>query len=253
MAEQQLNRIPSLMSRANTRRMLVKLEEAYPDAKCALNYSTPFELLIATMLSAQCTDVRVNIVTARLFEKYRGPEDYAAVSPEILQEDIYDVGLFRHKSENIIAASKMILEVFGGKVPDTQDELVKLPGVGRKTANVVVSNAFGKPALAVDTHVQRVANRIGFANSMNPDNTEKQICIRIPQRLWSQAHHWLIAHGRQVCHARNPECDSCPVQEFCGFYKKLQVEKRLRDKVFEKKEPQTKSRRRPNRRRYGSE
>jgi endonuclease-3 len=222
----------ALMSRANTRRMLGRLEASYPDAKCALNFSNPFELLIATMLSAQCTDARVNMVTERLFKKYRGPEDYAAITPEILQEDIKELGLFRAKSENIVAACRMLLEKFNGQVPQTREELVQLPGVGRKTANVVLSNAFGIPALAVDTHVQRVANRIGIANSMNPEITERQICQRIPQKLWSQAHHWLIHHGRKVCTARNPKCDICPVSEFCQFYKLLQKETKLKEKVF---------------------
>lgn len=223
----------NLMSRANTRRMLVKLEQAYPDAKCALNYQSPFELLIATMLSAQCTDARVNMVTAELVKKYHGPEDYAALTPEILQEDIKQLGLFRAKSENIIAASKMLLQDYQGEVPQTQEELVKLPGVGRKTANVVVSNAYGIPALAVDTHVQRVSNRIGIANSVNPDITERQVCQRIPQKLWSPAHHWLIHHGREVCSARSPKCEICPVSDVCQFFKKLQTETKLREKVFE--------------------
>ncbi len=222
----------ALMSRANTRRMLGRLEASYPDAKCALNFSNAFELLIATMLSAQCTDARVNMVTERLFKKYRGPEDYAAITPEILQEDIKELGLFRAKSENIVAACRMLLEKYNGEVPQTREELVQLPGVGRKTANVVLSNAFGIPALAVDTHVQRVANRIGIANSMNPEITERQICQRIPQKLWSQAHHWLIHHGRKVCTARNPKCDICPVSEFCQFYKLLQTESKLKEKVF---------------------
>lgn len=226
----------NLMSRANTRRMLVKLEEAYPDAKCALNFTTPFELLIATILSAQCTDVRVNMVTERLFKKYKGPQDYAATTSEILQEDIKELGLFRAKAENIVATSRLLLEQYGGEVPRTQDELVKLPGVGRKTANVVVSNAYGIPALAVDTHVQRVANRIGIANSMNPNITERQICQRVPQKLWTQAHHWLIHHGRQVCTARNPKCEICPVREFCQFYEQLQKSQKLKEKVFVKKE-----------------
>lgn len=226
----------NLLSRANTRRMLVDMELAYPDAKCALNYTTPFELLVATILSAQCTDVRVNMVTENLFQKYKGPEDYAALTPEILQEDIQQLGLFRAKSENIVATARMLLEEFGGQIPQTQEELVRLPGVGRKTANVVVSNAFGVPALAVDTHVQRVSNRIGMANSMNPDITEQQICQRIPQKLWSQAHHWLIQHGRQICSARNPKCDICPVQSHCQFYQKMQQESKLRAKVFEQKQ-----------------
>lgn len=224
-----------LMSRANTRRMLVQLEAAYPDAKCALNFQTPFELLIATMLSAQCTDVRVNMVTERLFQKYRGPEDYAAVTPEILQEDIQELGLFRAKAEHIVETSRMLLRDFSGQVPQTLEALVLLPGVGRKTANVVLSNAFGVAALAVDTHVQRVSNRMGMASSMNALITEQQLCQRIPQKLWGQAHHWLIYHGRRVCTARNPKCDICPVTEFCAFYQKLKDDQKLREKVFEKK------------------
>ncbi len=225
----------ALMSRANTRRMLVKLEAAYPDAKCALNFSTPFELLIATMLSAQCTDARVNQVTSRLFQKYHGPQDYAQITPEILQEDIQELGLFRAKAEHIVETSRMLLRDFHGEVPRTVEDLVKLPGVGRKTANVVLSNAFDTPALAVDTHVQRVSNRIGVANSMNPVITEQQLCQRIPQKLWGQAHHWLIHHGRQVCTARSPKCDNCPVTEFCAFYQKMQGDPKLRGKVFEEK------------------
>jgi endonuclease III len=226
----------NLMSRANTRRLLVHLEAAYPDAKCALHFGNPFELLIATILSAQCTDARVNMVTERLFKKYRGPEDYAATTPEILQEDIKELGLYRAKAENIVAACRMLLEKFHGEVPRTLEELIQLPGVGRKTANVVLSNAFGIPALAVDTHVQRVSNRLGIANSMNPEITERQICQRIPQKLWSKAHHWLIHHGRQVCTARNPKCDICPVSQFCQFYKLLQNESKLKEKVFPLKE-----------------
>lgn len=224
-----------LLSRANTRRMLVKLEAAYPDAKCALNFSNPFELLIATMLSAQCTDVRVNMVTEKLFKKYPSPEDYAGLTTDILQEDIKELGLFRAKAEHIIGTSQMILTRFHGEVPRTQEELVQLPGVGRKTANVVVSNAFNIPAFAVDTHVQRVSNRIGMANSMNPEITEKQVCGRIPQKLWTQSHHWIIHHGRQMCTARNPKCDRCPVSEFCQFYVRLQTESKLKEKVFEEK------------------
>jgi endonuclease III len=226
----------NLLSRAQTRRMLDKLEQAYPDAECALHYTTPFDLLIATMLSAQCTDVRVNMVTEPLFQKYRTPEDYAAITPEILQEDIASLGLFRAKSENIIATARMLLQKFGGEVPKTQEELVLLPGVGRKTANVVLSNAYGIPALAVDTHVQRVANRVGIANSTTPEMTERQICERVPKNLWNRTHHWLIFHGRQVCSARNPKCDDCPISEFCQFYTKLQKETVLREKVFERKE-----------------
>jgi endonuclease-3 len=207
------------ISRQAAQRVMEKLAAAYPDAKCALNFRNPFELLIATMLSAQSTDVRVNKVTARLFEKYRSPEDYAAISPEILQEEIKELGLFRSKAENIVAACRMLLDQYGGQVPASQEELVKLPGVGRKTANVVVSNAFGVPALAVDTHVARVSNRIGLADSDNPQVIERQVCSLLPREQWSQAHHWLIHHGRQVCAARKPRCEVCPVQAECRYYR----------------------------------
>lgn len=234
----------TLLPKATTKRMLGKLEKTYPDAKCALNYSNPFELLIATMLSAQSTDVRVNMVTERLFQKYRGPEDYAAVSSDILQEDIKELGLFRAKADHIVDASRMLLQEFGGEVPRTREELVRLPGVGRKTANVVLSNAFDMPALAVDTHVQRLSNRIGLSNSMNPEVTERSLCQRIPERLWSKAHHWLIFHGRNICTARNPKCEMCPITEFCQFYQRLQNEDKLREKVFEEKPVVAKKQRR---------
>ena len=252
----------ALMSRADTRRMLVKLEEAYPDAKCALNFENPFQLLVATMLSAQSTDVRVNMVTARLFARYRGPEDFAEVSLEELGEQVRELGLWRAKSQNIIAMSRMLLTYYSGQVPTAQEDLVRLPGVGRKTANVVVSNAFATPALAVDTHVKRVCNRIGIANSMTPDIVEKQVCQRIPQKLWSQAHHWLIQHGRQVCSARNPKCETCPVSDVCKFYQTtLQTEPRVRAKVFVEVGPPPKKRRsrgqgsgkRPTDKRYAQE
>lgn len=207
-----------MMSQNRAKQVLAKLAEAYRQASCALHHTTPFELLIATMLSAQCTDERVNRVTAHLFQKFRTPEDFAVLSPEILQEDIKQLGLFRTKSENIVAASRMLLERYQGQVPQTMETLMQLPGVGRKTANVVLSNAFAVPALAVDTHVRRVANRLGLANSLNPEVVEQQICARIPKPMWSQTHHWLIHHGRQVCTARKPRCEICPVAEFCQFY-----------------------------------
>lgn len=236
----------TLLSKATTKRMLGKLEQRYPDAKCELNYTTPFELLIATMLSAQSTDVRVNMVTERLFRKYHGPEDYAAVTSDILQEDIKELGLFRAKADHIVEASRMILSEFGGEVPKSREELVRLPGVGRKTANVVLSNAFGFPALAVDTHVQRLSNRIGLSNSMNPEITERSLCQRIPERLWSKAHHWLIFHGRNICTARNPKCEICPITEFCQFYQRLQQEDKLRETVFVE-QPAAKKKRSPRR------
>ncbi|MFD1678200.1 endonuclease III [Alicyclobacillus fodiniaquatilis] len=208
-----------LLTKKETLTVMEQLAKRYPDARCALNFSTPFELLIATMLSAQCTDVRVNMVTEKLFQKYRGPAAFAAVTPDILQEDIREVGLFRNKAQNIVATSQMLLEQFGGEVPRTREELVSLPGVGRKTANVVLSNAFDIPALAVDTHVLRVSNRLGLAHSDTPDETERQVCRRIPKTMWSQAHHYLIHHGRQVCVARKPKCELCPITDVCQYYR----------------------------------
>lgn len=195
--------------------ILDALARTYPDAKCALEHRNAFELLIATMLSAQCTDKRVNIITSRLFPKYPAPEDYVALTQEELEAEIRDCGLFREKAKNIRETCRLLLERHGGEVPDRMEDLVKLPGVGRKTANVVLSNAFGVPAIAVDTHVLRVSNRIGLAEAKTPEETERQLMDRLPRELWSQAHHWLIHHGRNICHARNPQCHECPLREHC--------------------------------------
>ncbi len=200
-----------------TEAILEKLQEMYPDAKCALNHSNAFELLVATVLSAQCTDARVNIVTARIFPRYNRPEHFAELSVEEIGEMIRDCGLWRSKARSIQGLSRMLLEKHGGQVPSTMEELTQLPGVGRKTANVVLSNAFGIPAIAVDTHVLRVANRLGLADAKTPEETERQLMARIPRELWSPAHHWLIHHGRQVCHARNPQCSQCPLLPHCKF------------------------------------
>lgn len=191
------------------------LAETYPDAKCALNFRTPFELLVATVLSAQCTDKRVNEVTARIFPRWNKPEHYASLSQHELEEAIRDCGLFRSKSRHLIQLSQQLLTDHDGEVPRRREELEKLPGVGRKTANVVLSNAFGEPAIAVDTHVFRVANRLGLARSNNVLETEKQLMEVIPRELWSPAHHWLIHHGRAICQARRPRCGECPLQELC--------------------------------------
>jgi endonuclease III len=197
------------------RKILATLEQMYPDARCALEHSSAFELLIATVLSAQCTDTRVNIVTRRLFPRCHRPEHFVALTPEQIGEEIRDCGLWQSKAAHIHQLCRMLLERYGGEVPDRLEELVKLPGVGRKTANVVLSNAFGVPAIAVDTHVFRVANRLGLADAETPEKTERQLMERIPRRLWSQAHHWLIHHGRQVCEARRPRCSECPLLPHC--------------------------------------
>ncbi|HHX95658.1 MAG TPA: endonuclease III [Clostridia bacterium] len=204
-----------MTSTERTQKILEELKRLYPNVKSMLNFTTPFELLVATILSAQSTDKQVNRITGSLFKKYNTPEDFAALEPGELEEMIKGCGLFRNKSKNIIAASRVLLEKYGGKVPQDLESLVDLPGVGRKTANVVLSNAFGKNAIAVDTHVQRVANRLGLADSPTPLGTELELQKAIPPELWSKAHHWLINHGRKVCSARKPDCSSCTLHQWC--------------------------------------
>ncbi len=191
------------------------LAEYYPEAKTALRYDTPFQLLVATILSAQCTDRRVNNITAGLFKRFPDAFSLAKLEPAELEQHIKGCGLFRAKSKYIIATSRILVEKYGGRVPDRMEELVELPGVGRKTANVVLANAFGIPAMAVDTHVQRVSRRLGLSRGENPKVTEREICQVIPRSMWILAHHWLIAHGRQVCHARRPACVVCPLAGVC--------------------------------------
>lgn len=203
----------------NIKRILDKLEELYPDAQCELEYTTPFELLIATILSAQCTDVRVNIVTRELFKKYNTPEAFAKLSVEEIIEEIKTCGLYKSKANKIKATCEMLCDNYNGQVPDTLEELIKLPGVGRKTADVVLSNAFNKDAIAVDTHVFRVANRIGIVNTKTPEKTEFALMDVIPKKRWSHTHHVLIFHGRRMCKARKPECEKCPIKKDCDFYK----------------------------------
>ena len=212
------------MNQQEILQVLEYLEQAYPNAKTELEFSTPFQLLIATILSAQSTDVQVNKITKVLFSKYPEPADFAGADPNILENDTKGAGLFRNKSKNIVETSKIIMDKHGGKVPDTMEELIQLPGVGRKTANVVLSNAFGIPAIAVDTHVFRVSNRLGIADSKNPEATERELQKNIPMEKWSLAHHWLILHGRRVCHARKPACTNCVVEELCK-YRKIQKSK----------------------------
>lgn len=200
---------------------LEQFGEMFPDAHCELVHKNPFELLIATLLSAQCTDVLVNRVTADLFQKYHTPEDYLAVSNEELQNDIRSIGLFRNKAKNIQALSQMLLEEFGGEIPANRDVLTTLPGVGRKTANVVVSNAFGIPALAVDTHVERVAKRLGMNRWKDtPLAVEEKIMCWTPIDNWTDTHHQIIFFGRYHCKAQNPGCDVCPLLSLCREGKK---------------------------------
>lgn len=204
----------------NINNILDILEETYPNAECELNYKTPFELLIATILSAQCTDVRVNKITNELFKKHNTPNDLANIDIEELENMIRSCGLYKSKSQKIISTSKDIIDKYNGEVPKTMEELTKLAGVGRKTANVVLSNAFGEDAIAVDTHVFRVTNRVGIVKTTNPEKTEFELMKSIPRNRWSRAHHLFIFHGRKICKARNPECIICPIKEYCNYYKK---------------------------------
>jgi len=211
------NAAPGTRPAVDVEAILQRLDETYPDAWCALVHSSPFELLVATILSAQCTDERVNIVTARLFPKYNKPEHFAALRYEELEEMIKDCGLYRSKAKAIIDTSRILLHEYNGEVPRTREELMKLPGVGRKTANVVLATAFGVPAIAVDTHVFRVANRIGLADAPDARRTEEQLMEVIPKERWAKAHHQLIHHGRRICSARNPKCHICPLAPYCRY------------------------------------
>lgn len=203
------------MKKADKKKVIEILAELYPDAKPALVFSTPFELLVAVMLSAQCTDERVNKVTKALFERYNTPEAILTLSQEELERYIFSCGLYRSKAEHILSASRDILEKFGGKVPSSIKELTSLAGVGKKTANVVYSVAFGGDAIAVDTHVFRVSNRLGLAKGKTPKEVEQGLNEGIEKSLWSKSHHYLIYHGRQVCHARNPVCERCALAPYC--------------------------------------
>lgn len=195
--------------------ILAILAEEYKGTRSALVFDSPFQLLVATALAAQTTDLQVNKATQALFDQYPDPGSMAGVTAETLAPYIQSLGLYRTKAKNIAAMAEMLLTSYAGEVPKTREELMKLPGVGRKTANVVLSNAFHIPAIAVDTHVFRVANRMGLASGKTPDEVEKQLCGLIPEKDWSDAHHWLIWHGRRCCKAQRPACDGCPVGALC--------------------------------------
>lgn len=199
-----------------TLEIIKRLKRAYPDAHCALNHTSPFELLIATVLSAQCTDERVNIVTANLFRKYRSPQDFIDVSPAELEKDIHSTGFFRNKAKNIKAASQRIVDVYKGGIPRTMEEILTLGGVARKTANVVLGNAFGiASGVVVDTHVSRLSQRLGLTKEKTPEKIERDLEKLVPQNNWVMFPHWMIYHGRQVCDARKPKCDECTLAEIC--------------------------------------
>jgi endonuclease III len=202
--------------KARTREIIRRLKRAYPGAKCSLNHSNPFELLIATILSAQCTDERVNMVTADLFRKYAKPEDYVKVSPRELEKDIQSTGFFRNKTKSIQGASKLLSEEYGGQVPHTMDELLELPGVARKTANVVLGNAFGiKAGVVVDTHVTRLSHRLNFTQEKTAEKIEQDLIESVPRKDWIIFPHLMIYHGRKICKARNPLCAECTIEKWC--------------------------------------
>lgn len=207
------------MNKEQIDKVLYLLSQEYSQATSMLDFETPFQLLIATILSAQCTDERVNKVTKSLFKNCNTPEEILTLSKEELHGYIKSCGLANTKSRNILLTCHILIEDYDGKVPDTMEDLITLPGVGRKTANVVLSNAFNIPAIAVDTHVFRVSNRLDIGKGNNVIETEKELMKNIPKDLWSQAHHWLIYHGRQVCKARNPKCDRCFLRDYCKYYK----------------------------------
>jgi len=202
--------------KARARVVIRRLKRAYPGAKCSLNHSNPFELLIATILSAQCTDERVNIVTADLFRKYHKPEDYLSVSPRELEKDIQSTGFFRNKTKSIQGTAKMLTEQYNNEVPHTMEELLELPGVARKTANVVLGNAFDIHAgVVVDTHVTRLSHRLGFTQQKTAEKIEQDLIPIVPKKDWVIFPHLMIYHGRKICKARNPLCAECTIEKQC--------------------------------------
>ena len=210
------------MKKVEKEKTLEALAHLYPDAKPALKYTTPYELLVAVILSAQCTDERVNIVTEKLFKKYATPQDMVTLTQKELEKYIFSCGFYRMKAEHILSASKDILEKFGGEVPSTVESLMTLAGVGKKTANVVYSVAFGGDAIAVDTHVFRVSNRLGLAKGKTPEKVELGLNKAVPKDEWLHVHHRIIYHGRQVCHSQKPNCAGCALAEICDYAKKNQ-------------------------------
>lgn len=205
--------------KARTKKIVDILKETYPDAKCELNYETPLQLLVATILSAQTTDKKVNEVTESLFKDYPDLDAFLTLTNDELEERIKQIGLYRNKSKNLILMFRQVKENFNGEVPRTMEGITSLAGAGRKTANVVLSNAFGVPSIAVDTHVFRVSNRLDLANSENVLEVEMQLQKELPKKEWTLMHHLLIFHGRRCCIARNPKCEECPLSHLCKYEK----------------------------------
>ena len=198
------------------------LKKAYPDAKCSLDFSTPFEMLVAVILSAQCTDERVNKTTPAIFAKYSTPEDFDEMPLEVLEELIHPCGFYKNKSKNIKLTAKKIVEEYNSQVPDIMEDLLTLPGVGRKTANVVMLEAFNKPqGIAVDTHAKRLSNRIGFSSEETPEKIEQDLLKLFPYEYLKDVNHILIYHGRAICTARSPKCEQCPINKLCKYYAQI--------------------------------
>jgi len=211
------------VKRARARKIIRALKKAYPDAKIALHFGNPLELLVATILSAQCTDERVNMVTPALFKKYPAARDYARADAATLEEEVRSTGFYRAKTRSIIAMAKALVDQHGGEVPRSREALVALPGVGLKTANVILGNAFGRQAIAVDTHVFRVCQRLGLARSDDPDEIHDQLTDVLPEKEWTFTTHLVQAHGRRCCFARKPLCPACPVRTLCPWPGKTKI------------------------------
>ena len=208
------------MNKKDVIEMIDILKQTYPDAQCSLDFTTPFEMLVAVILSAQCTDERVNKTTPSIFSKYNKPEDFAKMDIELLEQLIHPCGFYKNKAKNIKATAKILLEKYNGEVPQTMEELISLPGVGRKTANVVMLEAFNKPqGIAVDTHCKRIANKIGLSKEKAPEKIEQDLLKIIPREYYRDVNHILIWHGRNTCIARNPKCENCSIKNFCNEYK----------------------------------
>ena len=210
---------PALARRAAE--ILRRLRKAYPDAGCELDFSNPLQLAVAAILSAQCTDRRVNLVTPALFRKYRAARDWAAASQETLESEIRSTGFFRNKARNIRALCAQLAQHHGGRVPDDLDTLVHLPGIGRKTANLLIATAYGKPGIIVDTHFSRLSQRLGFTASSDPDRIELELKAIVPVSDWTDWSHGMVFHVRRCCFARNPSCGACPIRDLCPLYARL--------------------------------
>lgn len=209
-----------MLKKCDVSNIIEILRKTYPDAKCSLDFSTPFELLVAVILSAQCTDERVNKTTPLIFQKYSTAKDFADIDLHVLEDLIRPCGFYKNKAKNIKATAKIILEKYNGEVPQTMDELIALPGVGRKTANVVMLEAFNNPqGIAVDTHCKRISNKMGFSDKSEPEKIEQDLLKVIPKKYYKDVNHLFMWHGRNTCTARNPNCSNCPVNQFCKMYK----------------------------------